>query len=173
MSSLVEVTNKSYRNPYAIYDGPRVGDEFLEWNMGDAGVAPKVATLQVLGQLANMGQIDQLFGAATRLFGDAVESIQFKSQVTPTITVVRPFSTAPGQKPAQTVEGGTPVGQVVLDRFAKPAVYIRFAGGTVYPIEPYGAPKDDYTGYIVGGLGLAVGLGMVVGAVAARKVFCP
>lgn len=32
VSSLVGSVAQSKLNPFSIYDGPRVGDEFLEWN---------------------------------------------------------------------------------------------------------------------------------------------
>jgi hypothetical protein len=176
MSSLVQVGRKSWANPYGIYDGPRIGDEFLEWNMGDVvRRVPTAAVLNALGELYNMGQLDQLFGAAKNLFGDAVESIEFRSQVTPTVVVNKPFAPqAPGAPaPQPQIQGGSPASAVFLDKFAKPAIYIHLTGGTVLPIEPYGTPKDDYTGLVIAGVGIAAGIGLFAGISIGKWIFCP
>lgn len=174
MSSLVTTGPKSWTRPFAIYDGPRTGDAFLEWNMGQIIWTEPPAELDVLyglGQLWGMGQIDKLFGAATSLFGDAVESIEFRSQVTPPIVIDKPFAPA-GQRPPAKLEGGTPLTKVILDKAAKPAMYINLKGGTVYPIEPYGRPTEDYTLYIVGGAVAALAVGTLVGAKLGQWLLC-
>lgn len=186
MSSLVTTGPKSWTRPYAIYNGPRTGDEFLEWNMRGLGetlqqpqpelqfVDPpaELDVLYAMGQLADMGQVDQLFGAATKLFGDSVEAIEFRSQVTPPIIINRPFSTTPGQPPTSQVQGGTPITAIILDKAAKPAMYVRFTGGTVYPVEPYGKPTEDYTGLLIGGVGLTLAVGAFIGIKIGQFFFC-
>ena len=183
MSSLVTTGPKSWTRPYAIYNGPRTGDAFLEWNMGQLQ-APQpqlqwteppedLDVLYAMGQLWDMGQVDQLFGAATKLFGDSVEAIEFRSQVTPPIVVNKPFApVAPGQSPDSRVQGASPLTTVILNKAAKPAMYVHLTGGTVYPVEPYGKPTEDYTGLMLAGAGLTLALGAFIGIKIGQKFFC-
>lgn len=183
MSSLVTTGPLNrWTRPYPIYKGPRTGDEFLEWNMGQVLQRPQpeiqfvdppvdLDILHGLGQLWDMGQIDKLFGAATKLFGDQVEAIEFRSQVTPPIVVNQPFA-PPGQRPPVQQQGGTAITTLVLDKAAKPAMYIKLKGGMVYPIEPYGKPTEDYTGYLIGGIGVTLALGMFAGIKIGQWMFC-
>ncbi len=192
MSSLVQVVPQDpVSNRFSIYDGSRMGDEFLMWHMGQANGPQKPAstpqlpnvpnvfwteppaeleTLYGLAQLYDMGQIDALVGSAVQVFGDSVDSIEFRSQVTPPIIINRPFT--PGQKPQPQVQEGTPLTSIVLDKAAKPAMYIHLKNGATYPIEPYGTPTEDYTGYVVAGIGLTLALGLLAGVAVGRKLFC-
>ncbi len=175
MSSLVTTGPKSWTRPYAIYNGPRTGDAFLEWNqMGQITYVDPPADMEFLyglGQLYGMGQLDKLFGAAQNVFGDAVESIEFRSQVTPPVVITKPFAPA-GQRPPAQVTGGSQVSQIVLDKAAKPAVYIRMKGGLVYPIEPYGKPTEDYTGFMIGGTVAVLAVGGIIGIKLGQWLFC-
>lgn len=188
MSSLVGVTKQGTIAPYAIYNGPRTGDAFLEWNMGslawvsrgsnrgmgDIHYVDPPEQLDVLYGLANyynMGQVSQLFSAAQSAFGSAVASIEFRSQVSPPIVINQPFATPAAGQPAQAPQGADPVTAIVMAQ-AKPAVYIHLTDGTTYPIEPYGTPSADYTGYVIMGAGLTVGLGILVGVTIGKKLFC-
>lgn len=174
MSSLTTTGPQSLIRPYAIYDGNRTGDAFLEWNMGQNFMTAPPADLDVLyglGRLMGMGQVDQLFGAASKLFGDSVESIEFRSQVTPSIVINQPFAPA-GQRPPAEVPGANPITKILLDKAAKPAIYVRVKGGIVYPIEPYGAPTQNYTPLIVGAGVLSIIAGAFVGVKLSQKFFC-
>ena len=175
MSSLITTGPQSWTRPYAIYNGPRTGDEFLEWNqMGQITFVDPPKDLEFLfglGRLYDMGQIDQLFGAATNAFGSAVESIEFRSQVTPPIIINQPLAPA-GQRPAPQVQGGTPLTTIILDKAAKPAMYIHLKGGIVYPVEPYGKPTEDYTGLMIGGIGVTLAIGALVGIKIGQFFFC-
>lgn len=175
MSSLVTTGPKSRTRPYAIYRGPRTGDEFLEWNsMGQIIWTEPPAELDVLyglGQLWDMGQLDKLFGAATNMFGESVESIEFRSQVTPPIVINQPFAPA-AQRPPAKLEGGTPITRVILDKAAKPAMYIRLKGGVVLPIEPYGAPTENHIPMLIGGAVALLAVGTLVGAKLGQMLLC-
>jgi hypothetical protein len=180
MSSLVQVVPQDpVSNRFSIYDGSRMGDEFLMWHMGQADSPPsnrkpaassQLQTLYGLAQLYDLGQIDALVGSAVQIFGDSVDSIEFRSQVTPPIVINRPFT--PGQKPQPQVQEGTPLTSIILDKAAKPAMYIHLKNGATYPIEPYGTPTEDFTGYVVAGIGVMLALGLLAGVAVGRRLFC-
>ena len=176
MSSLVTTGPQSWTRPYAIYNGPRTGDAFLEWNqMGQITYVDPPADMEFLyglGRLYDMGQLEKLFGAASNVFGEAVESIELRSQVTPPVVIERPFA-PPGQRPPAQAQGGTPFTRLLLDKAAKPAMYIKLKGGVVYPIEPYGRPTEDYTGYLIGGVLVTLAVGGLIGAKLGQWMLCP
>ena len=244
MDDLVGSAPQSKLNPIGIYDGPRVGDEFREWNamagagrkhrrlqqaiaaaaspggpsamlpapggdeddaMGQTTFVDPPQDLDILygmsgrksrrwtaaqgqggspqpqddddamgsGRAYGMGQMVNLTGAiasaAQKLAGDAVESIEFRSQVTPPVLINRPF--APGAPAQPQVQGGTPVSRAFMG-IAKPAVYLRLTGGAVVPMEPYGKPVNDYTGLILLGTAATAAVGVFVGIKLGQKLFC-
>lgn len=253
MSDLVGAAPQSSMNPIAIYDGPRVGDEFREWNAAMSGLAGRkgrrwaaagaggesdeedAAVMSGLagrksrrwaaaaapggvpmpppgddeedafmGQakfvdppqdldilysmndwgdgdasmelspeaafgISGLGQLPGL-GVAQRIAGEAIQAIEFRSQVTPQVVIDRPF--AAGGAPPPQVQGGTPISRVFMEKIAKPAVYLRLAGGAVVPMEPYGRPTEDYTGLMILGSVALTAAGVFAGVKIAQKFFC-
>jgi hypothetical protein len=121
------------------------------------------------GNAFGMGQLD--LGAAARLLasqtvGTVVDEITFRSQLTPPVTIRRPFAagtpgTASGPSPAE-VQGGNPITRQIL-ALARPAMYIKTPGGITIPFEPLGEPTEAYWAWALAGTAAVFGLGAWAG----------
>lgn len=236
MADLVGLTGfvgtgpQSTLNPIPVYDGPRVGDAFREWNAAMSGLAGRKgsrwrnaqqgqqgpggaqppqqggddeddamgqvrfvdppAELDILYSMSDWGDGDAsdelspeasfglgqqsvppALGIAQRIIGESIQSIELRSQVTPQVVIDRPF--APGGAAPPQVQGGTPMSRVFMERVAKPAAYIKLAGGAVVPVEPYGKPTEDYTGYMILGTAAVAAVGVFAGVKIGQLLFCP
>lgn len=94
---------------------------------------------------------------AQAVAGAAVQSITFRSQVSPPISV-NPFSPTPPAPP-----GPNPLMSLI-----RPAIDVQTAAGTM-TIAPYGAPSANYFPWLVAGLALAALGGIALVTAIARR----
>jgi len=148
MSAYATTTAQSPAHPYAIYSGPKTGNEF------------------------GMSDIRSTISSALRTAaGEAVQKVEFKSQVTPPVTIDRPFAGTAEQPSLPAITGGTPLSDRILG-FVKPAVYFHTPAG-IFPVEPWGRPERDWSGWILAGSGLALGAALFVGIKIGKRAICP
>lgn len=190
MSSLVTTAPQSAASPYGIYGGPRVGDEFLEWNIGQikARIARELNSTALArrrdrntlprqqarpgtgnGALAVTTTVDSSMGQLglpsllKSIAGEAVTAIELNTQLTGPIIVQKPFADSANRPPAQ-VEGSSFAKSLLP--FLKPAMYAYTPAGKLVVYQPYGAPEDYSTmiGLTLGGaMVVAAGVGMWLG----------
>jgi hypothetical protein len=181
MSSLTSVVPLSQAAPFAIYNGPRTGDAFLEWNLSDRSRARKKKQMRrrtpqslagigftEVGSPCGMGQMVSLPSALQSFASTAIPALELSTQLTGPIVIDKPF-TSSGRPRAQ-AEGGT-FAQTLLP-FLKPALYARIPGGgkiTLY--EPNG-PPTDYSGQIALAIGVALATAGLIGAWIGKRMLC-